>query len=193
VLLQHQQFQSGAPAASPNQGVGLHAHGMRLGSSRGAREKGVAHSARNVQVRLEDASIGHGMSWPDDVLTAVAQAASVQQKPAVLARPAPPASSRPHVSHGERDRDREGRQWLGAVPGGAWVEVDHVAPETPVGITSAPVVSPRQLKPGAGGGRAAIGYTGRDALVPQANLGVKQIGLCLPQRPSERRRPASHA
>ena len=137
-------------------------------------------------MRMENTSISHGMTWPDNVLTAVAQAASLQ-KPSTHSRQPAMSASRAHaLAHEERERDRDGRQWLGAVPGGACAEIEHLAAEAPVGVTSAPVSSPRPFKsiggPGAGA-KAVIGYTGKDALVPQAPMGVKQIGLCLPARP----------
>ena len=169
--------------ASPTSAIGLQGNSLRLGSSRGESDRGVGASARGGNSRFESTSIGNGMLWPDYVLSAVVQA-SQYGKSSVPMRTRQPAGYAPlHVaSHApphwqataNSSRTHPLAQGQGSMlgqEGGG--DLGVIIPEPAAGSTSAPVASPRDAKSNAAGvpaGRTGIGYSGKDALLPQPRV-----------------------
>lgn len=151
--------------------IGL--QGMRLGSSRGTRDRVTAAAGGegeggSLKRRMEGASLGQGMHWPEkDLALAVARAAQLShpqcsKQPPTRTRPvsdytplwpnAPTGTSpfythvsansnRPHGAIGSRDRGAGANTGAQVASGGG--ELEAVIPEAAVGSTSAPVASPR--------------------------------------------------
>jgi hypothetical protein len=145
-------------SSSSSNAIGLQGNSLRLASSRAEMDRGAgsvgASTGARGNSRFERTSLGAGMMWPEEMLSAVA-----------------------YASHHSKSSVRRGmRQTAGFAPlnnarplAPAHEDGDLVIPAPASGSTSAPVASPRNSKiqsQATPNGKTTIGYSGRDALVP---------------------------